>query len=123
MVRIDFDILAGPNGGEGLSPLFAVTSGGQVSTILRSGFKSGPVNIKATYFHDTNVNTSIGQIAIQNGPPVGEEFGISSGFKNISGLKITGLENAIGVDVGDFAGNPVPDGTAISFKTSLIFEE
>ncbi|QTA83645.1 Invasin domain-containing protein [Desulfonema limicola] len=115
--RIDFLITDGPNGGEGIDPPFAVTSGGQVSTILRSGFKSGPVSIKASYHENTNVNTTTSQIAIQNGPPVGEEFGISVQYKNISGLKITGLEDVLTVDVGDFAGNPVPDGTAISFKT------
>lgn len=115
--RIDFEILTGPDGGEELDPLFDFTSNGQVSTILRSGFKSGPVSVKATYHDNTNVSTSTSQIAIVSGPPVGEEFGLAAAFYNIPGLRTLGLEDSITVDVGDFYGNAVPDNTAISFKT------
>ena len=115
--RIDFEILTGPNGGEELSPAYAVTVNGQVSTILRSGFKSGPVSIKATYHDNTAVSTSTSQITIKSGPPVGEEFGISAQYYNISGLYIINLQDPIQADVGDFSGNAVPENTAISFKT------
>lgn len=87
---------------------------GRVSTVLRSGFKPGPVSIKATYHYDSNVTTATSQIAIEAGPPVGEEFGISARNVNIGGL---GVNNSIEVSVGDFWGNAIPDNTAISFKT------
>ncbi|MDP2645832.1 MAG: invasin domain 3-containing protein [Desulfobacterales bacterium] len=115
--RVDFVIDSGPNGNEALQPAFALTSGGKVSTILRSGYKSGPVSIKATYFYATNVNTTTSQITVNAGPPVGEEFGIFAQYRNISGFWISNLEDLISVDVGDIYGNPVPDNTAVSFKT------
>ena len=116
--RIDFSILSSPDGGEEISPLFATTVSGQVSTILRSGFKSGPVSIKATYFNDSNISTTTGQISIAAGPPVGEEFGIARQYANISGLRIMGLEDVVTVNAGDIYGNAIPDGTSISFKTN-----
>jgi len=94
-----------------------VTHNGQVSTILYSGFKSGPVSIKATYYHDTNISTIISQIAINAGPPVGEEFGISAKYLNISGLWKANLEDQISVNAADMHGYAIPDNTAISFKT------
>ncbi len=115
--RIDFDILSGPDGGEEISPIVAYTSGGQVSTILRSGTKAGPVSIKATYFYDTNVSTSTGQISIAGGQPVGEEFGVSATFRNVSGLRNFGLENEITADAADFYSNAIPNDTSLSFKT------
>ena len=90
---------------------------GRVSTVLRSGLKPGPVSIKATYPHDTSVTTTSGQIAIEAGPPVGEEFGISAQYVNLSGLKYAGLEDTITVTASDFWGNAIPNNTAISFKT------
>lgn len=115
--RIDFSILSGPDGGEMLSPIFAETRDGQVSTVLRSGFKSGPVSIKASYFHDSNVSTVSSQIAIVAGQPVGEEFSIAAEYLNIVGLDQMGLEDGLTVNAGDVYGNPIPDNTAISFKT------
>ncbi len=115
--RIDFSILSGPNGGEEISPVLTTTSGGKAGTILTSGFKSGPVSVKGTYFHDTNVTTTTGDIAIVSGPPVGEELGIHVQYVNISGLWKMGLKNGVTVNAGDIYGNAVPDNTAISFKT------
>ncbi|MGA1843846.1 MAG: Ig-like domain-containing protein, partial [bacterium] len=115
--RIDFAIQSGPNGGETIVPMSALTQNGQVTTLLRSGTKAGPVSIKAYYYNDSKVTTTTSSIAISAGPPVGEEFGISAEFKNVSGYWIIGLEDDITIHAGDISGNPVPDDTAISFKT------
>lgn len=115
--KILFSINSGPNGGEDIQPLFAYTKDGKVSTIIRSGFKSGPVSIKAVYYYDTSISTNTSQVAINAGPPVGEEFGISSEFLNMSGLSYSFLENKITVNAGDLYGNIIPDNTVISFKT------
>ncbi len=115
--RVDFSLLDGPNGGEALDPLTAMTKDGKVSTILRSGFKSGPVTIKATYYYNTSVFTTTASIAISSGPPVGEEFGIFAEFLNVSGLWKANLQDSVYTNVGDIYGNAVPDGTAIAFKT------
>ncbi len=114
--RIDF-ILSGQNGGEVVSPLFAYTEKGEVSTVLTSGLKSGPVSIKATYYNNSSVSISTSQIAIEAGPPVGEAFGIGAEYVNISGLWKFGLEDAITITTVDAYGNAIPDNTAISFKT------
>ncbi|MBF0395255.1 MAG: hypothetical protein HQK78_00610 [Desulfobacterales bacterium] len=115
--RIDFSIDSGPNGGENINPAYAKTSGGQVNTILKSGTKSGPVSIKAVYYYDKTKSTTSSQIKINAGPPVGEGFGLSAQYLNISGLKIAGLKDGITATVADIYGNPVPENTAISFKT------
>ncbi|KPA18050.1 Ig domain-containing protein [Candidatus Magnetomorum sp. HK-1] len=115
--KILFSINSGPDGGEDIQPTFAYTKDGSVSTILRSGFKSGPVSIKAIYYNDTSISTNTSQVAINAGPPVGEEFGLSAKYNNISGLYNAFLENEIKVNAGDIYGNMIPDNTVISFKT------
>ncbi|MBF0452468.1 MAG: Ig-like domain-containing protein, partial [Candidatus Magnetomorum sp.] len=115
--KIIFSINSGPDGGEDIQPLFAYTKDGKVTTILRSGFKSGPVSIKAIYYYDTSISTNTSQVAISAGPPVGEEFGLSARFQNISGLSVPFLENQITVNAGDIYGNMIPDNTIVSFKT------
>ncbi|MDI6795570.1 MAG: invasin domain 3-containing protein, partial [Desulfatibacillaceae bacterium] len=117
--RINFSIQTGPNGGESLVPNFAFTQSGQVSTTLRSGFKSGPVSIKATYHNDTQVTVTTSSLAIGNGPPVGEAFGLYSYYRNLSGLnpQSVNLQTTVLATVADVVGNAVPDNTAIAFKT------
>jgi len=114
---INFSIDSSPNGGENIQPFSVVTLDGQVGTILRSGSKSGPVSIKATYYYNTNISTTTSQIAINAGPPVGEEFGIFAQYLNISGIYIANLEDQITINAGDIYGNAIPNNTAISFKT------
>ncbi len=116
--RVDFQLLSGPGGGEMLFTPFDYTSStGQVETMLRTGFKSGPVIVKAYCFQDSSVNTSSSQLTISGGFPVGEAFSIAAQYLNISGLSISGLKDAISVNLSDAYGNSVPDGTPISFKT------
>ncbi len=115
--RVDFEIIKGPGAGETLEPISATTRQGQVSTLLRSGSKSGPVTIKATYHDDSSISNTSNQIAINGGPPAGEEFGIFPETFNILGLRYADAETPISVNVGDIYGNAVPDGTVISFKT------
>jgi hypothetical protein len=110
--------VSGPDGGEDIQPAFAYTKDGKVSTILRSGFKSGPVSIKAVYYNDTSISTNTSQVAINAGPPVGEEFGISAKYSNISGLYNAFLENEISINAGDVYGNMIPDNTVISWTTT-----
>ena len=115
--RIDLTILDGPSGGEAIEPMTAYTSDGEISTILRSGIRSGPVSIRARYYDNSSIFTVTSQITIASGPPVGEEFGIFAQYLNISGLWKANLLDQITTNVGDIYGNPVPEGTAISFKT------
>ncbi|OQX28371.1 MAG: hypothetical protein BWK80_00325, partial [Desulfobacteraceae bacterium IS3] len=115
--RVDFEIFSGPGGGEDLSPVYAFTTDGKASVVLRSGTKPGPVSIRAAYFYDSNVSTTASQIAIVAGPPVGEAFGVSAQYVNISGLWKFQLQDNITVSASDATGTSIPDNTAISFKT------
>ena len=115
--RINFRLETGPDGGEAIVPLYAYTKDGRVSTILKSGLKSGTVTIRATYANDTNVTTASNQVAIDNGPPVGEEFGMFAQYFNISGLRLAGLQDPVTAVAADIYGQAIPDNTAISFKT------
>jgi hypothetical protein len=115
--RIDFSIVTGPDGGENLIPMSTKTSDGTVGSLLYSGYKSGPVSIRATYHHDTSINTTTSQIVIVGGPAVGEEFGISAQYLNISGLKLAGIHDPITANAADRYGNAIADNTAIAFKT------
>ncbi|MFP4583273.1 MAG: invasin domain 3-containing protein [Desulfococcaceae bacterium] len=103
--EILFSIVSGPNGGEELLSESAQTLDGKVSTVLRSGIKVGPVQVRAVYPEDPRV-TSNSQISIRAGLPVGENFSMNADDPN-----------AISVQVGDIFGNPVPDGISVSFKT------
>ena len=115
--RIDFSMVTGPNGGENLIPKSTKTENGQVTTLLYSGLKSGPVSIRATYHRDTTISTTASQIVIVGGPPVGEEFGISANYVNISGLSVALLWDPVTINAADRYGNAIPDNTAIAFKT------
>ncbi|MGA1826087.1 MAG: hypothetical protein ACMUIP_15635 [bacterium] len=115
--RIDFSLISGPNGGETIIPTSTRTVNGHVSTILRSGYKSGPVSIKATYYNDSRVNSISSEIAISAGPPVGEGFAIWAEYLNIAGFWLYDLEDKISVGISDIYGNAIPDGTAISLTT------
>ncbi len=100
-----------------LSPTTGVTDeNGQVGTVVYSGSKPGTVTVKATYTNPETqevITTISSQIIIEAGLPVGEEFSIDAGSVNIHYLGST----TITVNAGDVFGNPVPDGTPISFKT------
>lgn len=121
--RFDFEIVSGPNGGEELLIPFAATSDGKVSTTLRTGTKSGPVLVRATYHEDANVNTTSSQIGIESGLPVGEEFGIRDNTNLVvvnlceEGEPCTDIERYMCATAADAYGNSVPDNTVINFKT------
>ena len=119
--RIKFELTNGPGGGESVIPTFDITGDdGQVSTIVYSGTKSGPVTVKASYYSaadNVTISTTSTPIVISSGPPVGQEFGMFAEFLNISGLWMAALEDVITISAGDIYGNPVPDGYAFSFKT------
>jgi len=115
--RIDFSIITGPNGGENLIPSSTKTTSGGVASLLYSGFKSGPVSIRATYHHDTSISTTSSQVVIVGGPAVGEEFGISAKYVNVSGIYLAGLHDTLTANAADTYGNAIADNTAIAFKT------
>ena len=72
--RVDLSILDGPNGGEAIEPATTFTRNGQISAILRSGTKSGPVSVQAVYFYDKIVSTVTSTITISCWATRGRRF-------------------------------------------------
>ncbi|GBC63263.1 hypothetical protein DENIS_4257 [Desulfonema ishimotonii] len=118
--RIDFRIVSGPGGGETLLTPFTTTADGKAETVLRTGTKSGAVQVKAYYAEDSGASTSTVQVDISGGMPVGDRFGISeNGWDACTDVAtcIAPAVNNIFVNLTDLYGNIVPDGTAVSMKT------
>lgn len=115
--QIDFQIISGPNGGERLSKTADVSEAGQVSTVVLSGTRAGPVLVRATYRNDVTVSTTA-SVIITSGPPVGEAFGVRHlGWVEENWPDINGILSNLRMTVADIYGNPVSDGTLLGVKT------
>jgi hypothetical protein len=119
---ITFTLSSGVGGGEFLTPLTAGTTGGLASTILTSGTVSGPIRVKAsvtvvdsTTGRTTTLSSSSTNVSIEGGPPSAFHVGVAPGFLNIAGQVTLGIICPVDAAVGDRFGNPVPEGTAVSF--------
>lgn len=116
---ISFSIVGGGvGGGESLSNSSGTTTSGYAYTILQSGTKAGPVQIRAALTANTSIKTSK-SITIAGGPPFGEHLGINPETLNIAGLKISGLEDKLTTRVTDKYFNNVPDGTTMWFTSDF----
>ncbi|MGH8428497.1 MAG: hypothetical protein ACRES7_11055 [Gammaproteobacteria bacterium] len=108
-------------GGITLSPTSAVTgNNGQAQTVVQAGTQHTTVRVTAT------VTTAGGQtiatqspgIVISTGIPTENGFTLSLTTHNVEGYTVTGVTDTVNVILSDRFGNPVPDGTAVSFATT-----
>ena len=115
-VRVEFKILAGPNGGEYLSADTMTTRNGLVTTVLNSGIVAGPVQLQASAQVDGSLiwSTPV-RISIYGGLPDASHFSLAANQVNIAGLLYHGLIDNITAFVGDKYGNPVAPGTVVYF--------
>lgn len=118
VATVKFNILNGPDGGEYLSPLEALTTDGYVATTLNSGTIAGAVQIEA-YIEGENkiIRSTPTRIAIYGGLPDQEHFSIAAAKVNIAGQVRFGLLDNITAFVGDKYSNPVAPGTVVYFST------
>jgi hypothetical protein len=107
-------------GGVALSANSAVSdANGNVQTIVQSGNFAGPVIVTAsTVKSGTTISTQSSQLTINSGVPSQDHFSLSVETFNVEGGSIDGTKDTITASVADRFGNPVPDGTPISFIMS-----
>ncbi len=97
-------------------PIVKQTSAdGTVNATVVAGSQPGPVRVVAAASGLTAVSS---QLTIQTGLPTQSRFSLSVETFNIEGLNIDGTTTAITIRAADRAGNPVPDGTTVNFRSS-----
>ncbi|HTY36753.1 MAG TPA: hypothetical protein VMH23_06565, partial [Bacteroidota bacterium] len=123
-LTVNFSILGGPGGGEYVFPVTSETDPltGRVTTRVSSGTKAGVIQIYATATvpgtPPTTIKSSPIRVTISGGLPDDSHFSISRKPLNIAGGVYDNLRAQIMVIVGDKEGNPVQQGTAVSFTTT-----
>jgi hypothetical protein len=123
-LTVNFSILGGPGGGEYVFPPSATTDAltGRVSTRVNSGTKAGVLQVFATATVTgvplVTIKSSPVKITISGGLPVADHFSVSRKPLNIAGGVYDNLRAQIMVIAGDKDGNPVQQGTAVSFSTT-----
>jgi len=117
-VDVDFTATT-TTGGLVVSPKRATTdASGNVSTMVASGTIPTPVRVTAEASRN-NVKMSglSDQLTISTGLPIQSFMSMSAEKFNIEGLDYDGETTAITVRMADQFGNPVSDGTAVTFVT------
>jgi hypothetical protein len=123
-LTINFSILGGPGGGEYVFPVSAETDPltGRVTTRVSSGTKAGVLQLVASASVPGTpvlvIKSSPIRITISGGLPDENHFSISRKPLNIAGGVFDNLRAQVMVVVGDKEGNPVQQGTAVSFTTT-----
>lgn len=120
--EVDFTIITGPGGGEGITPTTATTNAnGTVTSNLFSGNLAGPVQIQAEIVREDiglTIRSRPVAITIHGGFPDLDHFSIAAQNSNFEGWSINGNRNPLTVILGDEFGNPVKPGTAVYFTTT-----
>ncbi len=123
-LTVNFTIRGGPQGGEYVFPASAQTDPltGRVTTRVSSGTKAGVLQVFATatvpVTPPVTITSSPVKITISGGLPVADRFSLSRKSANIAGGVYDNLRDQIMAIVGDKEGNPVQQGTAVSFTTT-----
>lgn len=102
-------------GGLSLTPATATSdSDGYVSTTINAGTVATIVSVTAT-IEGTNITTSSGNLTVSTGTPFQRNASLAFSVFNPRGLDRNGEESTITMSMADDFGNPVPDGTAVTF--------
>jgi len=92
-------------------------SSGIVSVIVNSGTVPTPVRVRAVLGTDFNASggTVSSGLVLATGLPTQANFSMSQSLINIEGWNYDDVVSAFNILAADRSGNPVPDGTAITF--------
>ena len=92
---------------------------GNVSVNVNAGNLPTPVRVVATTTTagGTLLTTQSDQLVISTGLPIQRSFSLSFEKFNIEGWNIDGQTSKVTARLADYFGNPVPNGTAVSFVT------
>lgn len=91
---------------------------GTVSVTVTAGSQPGPVQVTATAVNVAGLSAVSSQLSIQSGLPTQSRFSLSVQTFNIEGLTRDGTTTSVTIRAADRVGNPVPDGTAVNFRSS-----
>ena len=118
--KVNFSLLANTTvGGLSLSTSSADSDpvSGLVQTIVNAGTQSTPVRVTAT-IDQTTIQTTSDLLVISTGIPHQNSFSLSASPCNIEGWDYDDETSDVKVKLADHFNNPVPDGTAVNFRTS-----
>jgi hypothetical protein len=118
--KVKFSISVSHPSGESLKPDTAQTDPltGQVSTTVFSGTQPNAILVTAQVIDPTRKITATAALDEGTGLPDGNHVSISATKFNIAGRVYDGLSTSIALAVNDQFGNPVADGTPVSFVTN-----
>lgn len=104
-------------GGISLTPMMA-TSGidGAVQTVVQSGTVATTLRVTAT-ITGLGISTQSSQLVITTGLPDQDSMSLAVECPNIEAAEYDGVQVPVTIRLGDRFGNPVPDGTAVTFNT------
>lgn len=101
----------------------ATTAGGSATAVFTSGTQAGTARITVKAFLDPNANpltdtpdgiNNLTSIGVSAGPAF--QLGVGVDQLNLKALDTVGATNSVNVSVKDANGNPVRDGTVVSFS-------
>jgi len=118
-VRVDFSLLPdNPDLGITLSSEYETSdANGEVTTSVISGTVPTPVWVVARVHDNPTIVSQSNTLAITTGLPSQNFFSLSFQSFNIEGWNYDGVTSTITIIASDRLGNPVPDGTVITFIT------
>jgi hypothetical protein len=118
--KVKFSISVSNPSGESLKPDTAQTDPltGQVTTTIFSGTKPNAILVTAQVIDPTRKITATAGLTEGTGLPDGNHVSISASKFNIAGRVYDGLSTSITMTANDQFGNPVADGTPVSFVTN-----
>ncbi|MCH8523657.1 MAG: hypothetical protein LAT52_03820, partial [Balneolales bacterium] len=115
-VFVHFEILSGPDGGEGVFPDSIRTENGIARGTLSSGTVSGVVQVRASFMRDgVMARSNPVSITIAGGLPDDNHFEVYADPMNVPAANRASVP--VSVLLGDRYGNTVPAGTAVFFST------
>jgi hypothetical protein len=103
--------------GDGFSGSGPTDSDGLVTVKIEAGTIPTPVRVVATLDSDSDIQTVSEQLLISTGLPHQDGFSLSLSETNVEAFSIDNYEVTITASGSDRFNNPMPDGTAISFRS------
>ncbi len=104
-------------GGISLTPASLLSDAqGLVQTVVNAGTVSTSIRVTASITSVTpNISTQSSQLTVTTGIPTAASFSLALACQNVEGLDLDGTTTAVTARLADRFGNPVPDGTAVTF--------
>jgi len=109
-------------GGLSISPTSATTdASGQVQTIVSAGTVATTVRVTASTqtSSGTTISTQSNALTVSTGIPTSHNISLSVKCPNVEAWNVDGVTVPVTVRMTDRFSNPVPDGTAANFMTTL----